>query len=143
MVTSLRQTRHVPRLPSELHCITISYDGAHGVWSGEAQCVWRDSGLWATSRPAHPRSRISRAKCRRRGTKAASQATVLQTEHDEYAPAEDGGTCDAPEMASPPWTSTSVATKSRTRLRGSGSSPTLFPSSGILLVADILETCWS
>ncbi len=84
MVTSLRQTRHVPRLPSELHCITISYDGAHGVWSGEARCVWRDSGLWATSQPAHPRSRISRAKCQRRGTKAASQATVLQTEHDEY-----------------------------------------------------------
>lgn len=47
------------------------------------------------------------------------------------------------EMASPPWTITSVATKSRTRLRDSVSSPTFFPSSGILPVADIFATCWS
>ena len=58
------------------------------------------------------------------------------TEHDENEVAH-APQCDAPAMASPPWTITSVATISRTRLRCSGFSL----SSSLPL--DILETCLS
>src|SRR6266404_1517850 len=158
MQTLPRQARRVPYPPAESRCITISNDRGHGVWSWEARCVWIDLGPLVTSRRAYARSRISRGLRRRRETKAESRAKALQqhsttnTRLDAaYAPPGDGEIGNAPAMASPPWTITSVATKSRTGLRDSLSSSTDALSTfslGVLLsscvspVADILEMCW-